>query len=82
MKVAAKKGGSKRGRKSSRAKGGARRRSAAKKSRRQSAVARVKRVTREVVAQASTAVSAGVETIKDLGENLAERVPDRFKPPF
>jgi hypothetical protein len=27
-------------------------------------------------------VSAGVETIKDLGENLAERVPDRFKPPF
>jgi hypothetical protein len=83
MKAASKKGGAKRGaRKSARAKGATRRRSAAKKNRRQSAVARVKRVTREVVAQASTAVSAGVETIKDLGENLAERVPDRFKPPF
>jgi hypothetical protein len=45
-------------------------------------VARVKRVTGEVVAQAQTAISAGVETIRDLGENLAERVPDKFKPPF
>ena len=39
-------------------------------------------VTREVVQQASGAVSAGVESLKDLGENLADRVPDRFKTPF
>jgi len=37
-------------------------------------VARVKRVTREVVHQASVAVSAGVETLKDLGGNLVDRV--------
>jgi hypothetical protein len=60
-----------------------RRRPATKKrSRGQAAVARVKRVTREVVQQASGAVSAGVESLKDLGENLADRVPDRFKTPF
>jgi hypothetical protein len=65
----------------SKSKGSAKRRSTAKR-RRQSPVARVKRVTREVVQQAQVAVTAGVETLKDLGENLAERVPDRFKPPF
>jgi hypothetical protein len=47
------------------------RRSSARK---QSPVARVKRVTREVVQQASVAVSAGVETLKDLGGNLVDRV--------
>jgi hypothetical protein len=41
---------------------------------RQSPVARVKRVTREVVQQATVAVTAGVETLKDLGENLVDRV--------
>jgi hypothetical protein len=35
---------------------------------------RVKRVTQEVVSQATTAVSAGVDTIRDLGENLVDRV--------
>ena len=38
------------------------------------AVARVKRVTREVVQQASAAVSAGVENLRDLGGNLVDRV--------
>ena len=37
-------------------------------------VARVKRVTREVVQQATVAVSAGVDTLKDFGENLVNRV--------
>jgi len=37
-------------------------------------VARVKRVTREVVQQATVAVSSGVETLRDLGENLVDRV--------
>lgn len=37
-------------------------------------VARVKRVTREVVQQATEAVSAGVDTLKDFGENLVNRV--------
>jgi hypothetical protein len=36
--------------------------------------ARVKRVAQEVVQQAQGAVVAGVETLKDLGENLMERV--------
>jgi hypothetical protein len=40
----------------------------------QSPVARVKRVTREVVQQAAGAVSSGVETLKDFGENLVDRV--------
>ena len=40
----------------------------------QSPVARVKRVTREVVHQAGAAVSAGVETLKDFGGDLVERV--------
>jgi hypothetical protein len=39
-----------------------------------SAVARVKRVTREVVQQAQGAVAAGVETLKDFGETLVDRV--------
>jgi hypothetical protein len=42
--------------------------------RRSSPVARVKRVTREVVQQAGVAVSAGMETLRDLGENLVDRV--------
>jgi hypothetical protein len=37
-------------------------------------VARVKRVTREVVEQATGAVSAGMDTLKDFGENLVNRV--------
>lgn len=37
-------------------------------------VPRVKRVTQEVVQQASDAMSAGVETIKDLGGNLMDRM--------
>ena len=57
------------------------RRAAAKKSapkkaaapRRKSPVARVKRVTREVVQQAGVAMAAGVETLKDLGGQLVER---------
>jgi hypothetical protein len=40
----------------------------------QSPVARVKRVTREVVQQATVAVTAGVETLKGLGGNLVDRV--------
>ena len=40
----------------------------------QSPVARVKRVTREVVQQATVAVTAGVETLKGFGENLVDRV--------
>jgi hypothetical protein len=52
----------------------AKRRSASPKRSKQSPVARVKRVTREVVQQASTAVSAGVETLRDLGENIVDRV--------
>jgi hypothetical protein len=39
-----------------------------------SPVARVKRVTREVVQQAAVAVSSGVETLKDFGGNLVDRV--------
>lgn len=53
------------------------RKAAAKKSapsRGKSRVARVKRVTREVVQQATVAVAAGVETLKDLGEQLVDRV--------
>ena len=61
------------------------RRAAATKSRRssgkrsakrssQSPVARVRRVTREVVQQATVAVAAGVETLKDLGGNLVDRM--------
>src|SRR5207237_7881346 len=37
-------------------------------------VARVRRVTREVVEQATGGVAAGVETLKDLGENLVDRM--------
>jgi hypothetical protein len=44
------------------------------RSRKQSPVARVKRVTREVVQQATVAVTAGVETLKDFGGNLVDRV--------
>jgi hypothetical protein len=40
----------------------------------QSRVARVKRVTREVVQQASDVMSAGVETLKGFGENMMDRV--------
>jgi hypothetical protein len=40
----------------------------------QSPVARVKRVTREVVQQATVAVTAGVETLKDVGGGLVDRV--------
>ena len=46
----------------------------AKRSSRQSPVARVRRVTREVVQQAQVAVAAGVETLKDLGGNLVDRM--------
>lgn len=56
------------------AKRGTKRRSAPTKRRSQSPVARVKRVTREVVQQATVAVTAGVETLRDIGGNLVERV--------
>jgi hypothetical protein len=46
----------------------------AKRSSRQSPVARVRRVTREVVQQAQVAVAAGVETLRDLGGNLVDRM--------
>lgn len=65
---------SKRGGRKMAAKRGSARKSAPKKTARRSPVARVKRVTREVVEQAQVAVAAGVETLKDLGENLMERV--------
>jgi hypothetical protein len=34
----------------------------------------VTRVAKEVAQQATTAVTEGVETLKELGENLVERV--------
>jgi hypothetical protein len=37
-------------------------------------VARVKRVTQQVVQQATSAVSAGMDTLRDLGETFVERV--------
>jgi hypothetical protein len=61
------------GRNRSKVTASAKRRSAPR-ARKQSPVARVKRVTREVVQQATVAVSAGVETLKDFGENLVDRV--------
>lgn len=74
---AAKRSGAKRGgMKRAGAKKSASRRGAASQSRSttRSPVARVKRVTREVVQQATTAVSSGVETLRDLGGNLVDRV--------
>ena len=41
---------------------------------RRAPAARVKRVAREVVQQATGAVNAGVETLRDIGENIMERV--------
>ena len=46
----------------------------AKKAPSRSPLARVKRVAQEVAHQASAAVSSGVETLKDLGESIVERV--------
>lgn len=75
---AAKRGGAKR--RGSAKRGGAKRRStrsSAKRSRARrstSPVARVKRVTQEVAQQAVTAVTAGVETLRDFGGNLVDRV--------
>ena len=67
MKKSARKGGAK--------KAGARKASARKRSGgRQSAVARVKRVAREVAQQATVAVTSGVDTIREFGGNLVERV--------
>lgn len=54
--------------------GKARKPAARKSTARRAPVARVKRVAREVVAQAQVAVAAGVESLKDLGENLMDRV--------
>lgn len=42
--------------------------------RKQSPVARVKRVTRGVVQQAAGAVSTGMDTLRDFGGNLVDRV--------
>ena len=75
---AAKKGGRKMA-SSSRKRGTARKSAGKKTSARKTTtkrapVARVKRVAQEVVQQAQTAVVAGVETLRDLGENLIERV--------
>jgi hypothetical protein len=61
-------------RKSAARKTSARKTSAGKTTTRRAQVARVKRVAKEVVQQAQTAVVAGVETLRDLGENLMERV--------
>lgn len=55
-------------------KASARKAPARKSAKRPARAARVKRVAREVVQQAQVAVAAGVETLKDLGENLMERV--------
>lgn len=66
MRASARKGAKKRG-------SAAKRRSPAR-AKKQSPVARVKRVTREVVQQAQVAVSAGVERLQDLGGNLVDRV--------
>ena len=52
----------------------AKKRPAAKMTRRKSAVARVKAVATEVVHQAQVAVASGVETLRDLGGNLVDRV--------
>jgi hypothetical protein len=52
----------------------AKKRPAAKTTRRKSAVARVKAVATEVVHQAQVAVASGVETLRDLGGNLVDRV--------
>ena len=75
----------KRGRKSASRKGASARKSAPRRSAARKAPARksttrrarlerVKRVTQEVVQQAQGAVVAGVESLKDLGENLMDRV--------
>jgi len=52
----------------------ARKAPARKKATRRGSATRVKRVAREVVQQAQVAVAAGMETLKDFGENLMERV--------
>lgn len=63
------------GRKASAArKRGNARKASARKATGRAPLARVKRVAREVVQQAQVAVAAGVETVKDLGENLMDRV--------
>ena len=49
-------------------------RPAAKKKRTSSPIARVTRVMKEVAQQATSAVSEGMETVKEMGENLVERV--------
>jgi hypothetical protein len=41
---------------------------------RRGTVARVKRVTQEVVQQAAVAVTSGIDTLRDLGGNLLDRV--------
>ena len=45
-----------------------------KKKSSRSPLARVKRVAQEVAQQATTAVAQGVETLKEIGENIVERV--------
>ena len=50
------------------------RKTARKQTTRGAQVARVKRVAQEVAQQAQVAVAAGVETLKDFGENLMDRV--------
>ena len=73
--AASKKGGRKMA-SSARKRGSVRKGSARKTSARKSSPrgARVKRVAQEVVQQAQVAVAAGVETLKDFGENLMDRV--------
>ena len=74
-KSTARKGGARKGgaRKATSRSAPKRSRPAAKK-RRQSPVARVKRVAREVAQQASSAMSSGVETLRDFGETIVDRV--------
>jgi hypothetical protein len=61
--------------KKSASRGPAIKRRVAKKQRKStSPLARVKRVAQEVAQQATTAVTEGVETLKDFGESIVERV--------
>ena len=47
---------------------------AAKKPARRSPMSRVTRVAKEVAQQATTAVTGGLETVKEFGESIVDRV--------
>ena len=52
--------------------------SAAKKKSRKSPIQRVTSVARQVAQQAQAAVVGGVEALREMGENIVERVGDRM----